>query len=203
MVSDSTTPPPAPAEKPLFNQNQQDLIRLSEIINDPATTANDRKWAYTEIDRIGKGQIVPAVGAASAQERAKQVMGSNVPFTKAAELSAVPPTETKAEDVPKPDSGMTVTAPVDDQKFNTMLAQYSQQVAPQVNKLAEEAKKLPTPEQQKGFLERAISGLFGKSGLFGDQELIKFSLLAAGGLLTGGSVGGSVKFDGLNTLQSA
>jgi hypothetical protein len=205
MMSGSSTPAPVPPvkETPLFNQNQQDLIRLSEIINDPATTPNDRKWAYTEIDRISKGQIVPSVGAASAQERAKQVMGSNTPFFKAnPDLAVVPPTEVK-ETIPNVEPEKLVEVPKDEKAFNAMIAGFSQQVAPQVDQLAQEAKKIPDPVEQKNFLERSISSLFGKSGLFGEQELLKFSLLAAGGLLTGGSVGGSLRFAGLNTLQSA
>lgn len=205
MVSEGTTPPPVPAEKPLFDQNQQDLIRLSEIVNDPAVSANDKKWAYSEINRISRnGQPVVPVGAASAPERAKQLTGSDKPFANAnLEVPSVPSTEVTNETVLKPDSGMTVTTPADDQKFNSMLGQYAQQVAPQLEAAKVEAQKIPDPAEQKNFLERAVSSLFGKSGLFGDQELIKFSLLAAGGMLTGGSVGGSLKFAGLNTLQSA
>ena len=221
-----------PTKESLFNQDQNDLIRLSEIVSDNTVSPKDKKWAYTEIERIKKNNPleipkpdsgyptnVDPMGNVIAVDQNKVVdypktsvntypvnvdpMGNVIAGNENPLESNVVPQKATTEEVPKPDSGMTVNAPVDDQKFNTMLAQYSQQVAPQVNQLANEAKKLPTPEQQKGFLERAISGLFGKSGLFGDQELIKFSLLAAGGLLTGGSVGGSLKFAGLNTLQSA
>jgi hypothetical protein len=206
MDSGSTTAQVPPVkEAPLFNQNQQDLIRLSEIINDPATTNNDRKWAYSEINRITRnGEPVVPTGTMTSQERIRQVTGSNVlPEKINKQIEASQPVPEIVPDVPKPDSGMTVNKPVDDEKFNSMLGQYAQQVAPQLEVVKEEAKKIPDPVEQKSFLERSIASLFGKSGLFGDQELIKFALLAAGGMLTGGSVGGSLKFAGLNTLQSA
>jgi hypothetical protein len=67
-----------------------------------------------------------------------------------------------------------------------------------------DAQKFPdkkdTPER-KSFLEGALADLFGDTGLFNKQELIRFSVLAAGGLLTGGSVGGSFRYAGLDTLR--
>jgi len=60
-----------------------------------------------------------------------------------------------------------------------------------------------TPEEKKGFLAKALEGIFGPKGLFNDKELVRFGLLAAGGMLTGGSVGGSLRVAGLNTLQAA
>jgi hypothetical protein len=60
-----------------------------------------------------------------------------------------------------------------------------------------------TPEEKQGFLAKTLEGIFGPKGLFSDKELVRFGLLAAGGMLTGGSVGGSLRAAGLNTLQSA
>jgi hypothetical protein len=60
-----------------------------------------------------------------------------------------------------------------------------------------------TPEEKKGFLAKALESIFGPKGLFNDKELVRFGLLAAGGMLTGGSVGGSLRVAGLNTLQAA
>ena len=56
----------------------------------------------------------------------------------------------------------------------------------------------------KGWLANALSGIFGgEDSIFSDKELIKFAILAAGGLLTGGSLAGSLKYAGLYALQSA
>ena len=46
-------------------------------------------------------------------------------------------------------------------------------------------------KEKKGFLAGALENIFGPKGLFSDKELIRFAILAAGGMLTGGSVGGS------------
>jgi len=207
IMDSGSTPPKVPIvkEAPLFNQSQQDLIRLSEIINDPATTNNDRKWAYSEINRITRnGEPVVPTGTMTNQERIRQVTGSNVlPEKINKQIEASQPVPEIVPDIPKVEPEKMVEVPKDEKAFNAMIAGFSQQVAPQLEVVKEEAKKIPDPVEQKSFLERSIASLFGKSGLFGDQELIKFSLLAAGGMLTGGSVGGSLKFAGLNTLQSA
>jgi len=77
----------------------------------------------------------------------------------------------------------------------------------ELDKVSEEVKRVTqmqgTKEEKQGFLAKALEGIFGPTGLFSDKELVRFGLLAAGGMLTGGSVGGSLKFAGLNTLQSA
>jgi hypothetical protein len=65
----------------------------------------------------------------------------------------------------------------------------------------QQAAALP-PAEQKGFLARAIESLFGDSGLFTPEALTRFALIAAGGMLTGGSVAGSFKFAARDTLQN-
>jgi hypothetical protein len=59
-----------------------------------------------------------------------------------------------------------------------------------------------TPER-KSFLESAISELWGPTGLFDKKDLARFAVIAAGGLLTGGSVGGSFRYAGLDTLKAS
>ncbi len=59
-----------------------------------------------------------------------------------------------------------------------------------------------TPER-KSFLESAISELWGPTGLFDKKDLARFAVIAAGGLLTGGSVGGSFRYAGLDTLRAS
>jgi len=77
----------------------------------------------------------------------------------------------------------------------------------ELDKVSEEVKRVTqmqgTKEEKQGFLAKALEGIFGPKGLFSDKELVRFGILAAGGMLTGGSVGGSLKFAGLNTLQSS
>jgi len=58
-------------------------------------------------------------------------------------------------------------------------------------------------EEQKNILAQGLSKIFGDSGMFNSEDLIRFALLAAGGMLTGGSVGGSIRYAGLHTLQAS
>jgi len=64
------------------------------------------------------------------------------------------------------------------------------------------APKMPEKKEDLSptFWEK-LSESFGD--LFTDKEFIKFGILLAGGLLTGGSFGGSLKYAGLYALQSA
>ena len=53
-------------------------------------------------------------------------------------------------------------------------------------------------EQLKGL----FSKLYGDSGFFKQDDLIRFAILTAGGLATGGSVGGSIRYAGLDVLKN-
>jgi len=225
-------------ETPLFNKDQQDLIRLSEIINDPNITPNDKKWAYTQINRITRnGQPVSPVGAGTARSIFNQVLGSelqaNIANLPKNEPYLVPevPVPTQAE-IPRPiDVAMNQQAMSNDQNYNMSLGEgkqvevpavdgtgFSKQNADRFNNLGLESRKeldnissevkrvtqmQGTKQEKEGFLAKALEGIFGPKGLFSDKELIRFAILAAGGMLTGGSVGGSLRVAGLNTLQSA
>jgi len=60
-----------------------------------------------------------------------------------------------------------------------------------------------TPEVKQQEAATLVEQVYGDKGIFNQGDLIRFALVAAGGMLTGGSVGGSLKFAGLNTLQSS
>lgn len=59
------------------------------------------------------------------------------------------------------------------------------------------------PEEIKNWLADKFGKLFGETGLFSERELLKFAVLAAGGMLTGGSVGGSIRYAGIAAMNSA
>jgi lysozyme family protein len=118
--------------------------------------------------------------------------------------SNVVPQKATTEEVPKPvDMSKNQQAFANDREYNMALSQYAQEVAPEVSKINEESKSIKDPVERKSFLERALSSLFGDSGLFSDKELMRFAIVGAGGMLTGGSVGGSLRFAARDVLQSA
>lgn len=90
----------------------------------------------------------------------------------------------------------------DTRALDAMIAGFSQQVAPQIQQAVTESAKLPE-EEKKNFLERMLSNVYGKEGLFNEKDLARFVTVAAGGLLTGGSVGGSLRFAAKDTLLNA
>jgi hypothetical protein len=61
--------------------------------------------------------------------------------------------------------------------------------------------KVPAQEARKSFLEEGLAAIFGDKGMFNKEDLVRFSVLAAGGLLTGGSIAGSVRYAGRDTIQ--
>ncbi|HRV01160.1 MAG TPA: transglycosylase SLT domain-containing protein [Mesotoga sp.] len=75
---------------------------------------------------------------------------------------------------------------------------------PEVQKALEslEANKPTGDVDLKQWLANGLAKIFGDKGFFNNEDLMRFSLLAAGGLLTGGSVGGSLRYAGLHTLSS-
>lgn len=60
------------------------------------------------------------------------------------------------------------------------------------------------PEKQKSMLAKAIEFIYGgPDSMFNDKDLARFAVVAAGGLLTGGSVNGSLRYASRDTLQSS
>lgn len=76
---------------------------------------------------------------------------------------------------------------------------------PVVMQQLSELQKTPPPEGKdpKNWLAEGLSKIFGPTGMFNGDDLIRFSILAAGGMLTGGSVGGSLRFAGLSTIKQS
>lgn len=63
----------------------------------------------------------------------------------------------------------------------------------------------PPPEgtDQKDWLAKGLSGIFGPTGLFSPDELIRFGIVAAGGMLTGASISRSIRWAGVDALRQS
>jgi hypothetical protein len=86
-------------------------------------------------------------------------------------------------------------------EFDKMME--SDAVANQIEAAKKETPKTDNPDQLKNWLADKFSKIFGETGLFNERELLKFSVLAAGGILTGASVGGSIRYAGIAAMNSA
>jgi len=60
-----------------------------------------------------------------------------------------------------------------------------------------------TGNTDKDWLTQTFGKIFGPTGLFDERELLKFAVLAAGGIATGASVGGSIRWAGVAAMNSA
>lgn len=67
-------------------------------------------------------------------------------------------------------------------------------------KLLPEASKQEDPQ---GFLQKAVASLYGDKGLFNTQELARFALVAAGGMIAGFNPGQSLKYAARDVLAAA
>jgi hypothetical protein len=77
----------------------------------------------------------------------------------------------------------------------------SPQVLSQMNILAEEVKNNPNADQ--GWLAKRLTEVWGPTGLFRDEDLGRFALVAAGGMLFGGSPLGSLRFAAQDAMKVA
>jgi len=120
----------------------------------------------------------------------------------------------KTEDIPRQldlaETG-TIVAEQDQHQedmnaLDRKIADLSKEYQYDISDLSESAKKMDaSPEEKQSWLANAISSLYNEkgTGLFNDQELMRFALVAAGGMLTGGSTGGSLRYAARDVLQSA
>jgi hypothetical protein len=80
------------------------------------------------------------------------------------------------------------------------VSSFSQTNQDRINGLIKEASVQKEP---KNFLEKSLASLFGETGLFSQQDLTRFAVLAAGGMLTGSTVGGSLKYAAKDVIANA
>jgi len=95
-----------------------------------------------------------------------------------------------------------------DNDWYDILGEKSKSVSVDVEKAKDVVAADPAipPEEKKGFLAKMIEGIYsdaGHGGLFNPGDLGRFALVAAGGMLTGGSAGGSLRYAGKDALVHA
>jgi hypothetical protein len=179
--------------------NADDVLKANPQFAGFKTNQDYINWAENYLNKkagtgagAGRGQTLPEVVTGSTQPN---VAPNAVPQ----QSVAVPE---KVLEIP-PVEGAGSFQKQNQDRFN-MLGFESKK---ELDNISEEVKRVTqmqgTPEEKKGFLAKSLENIFGPKGLFSDKELVRFGILAAGGMLTGGSVGGSLRVAGLNTLQAA
>ena len=198
----------APAQ-PVTNNEVSRVDMLKRIIAGPYP-ANEKGQARLELERLTSttppkpSTPLEREWAASNKDNLRPEVVKEVARIEAAPTTAVVPEKVTTEVVPKPeDMSKNQQAFTNDRDYNMAISQYSQSVAPQIEEVKTQSESIKDPVERKSFLERALSSLFGESGLFSDKELMRFAIVGAGGMLTGGSVGGSLRFAARDVLQSA
>jgi len=150
---------------------------------------------------IARGEYVPIVDATQTTPAMKEKYPQGIPMTPTQVAQSRPVAEVPVSEA-EPAPSLLETKP---QEANKTIAEVSQSNADIIKGFINDPgfNQIKDPEEKKSWLENAISSVYGPTGVFSNSELARFAVVAAGGLLTGGSVGGSLKYAGLDALKSA
>jgi len=150
---------------------------------------------------IARGEYVPIVDATQTTPAMKEKYPQGIPMTPNQVAQSTPVEEVPELPIEKAPS-LLETKP---EEANKTIAEVSKNNASIIQGFLNDPgyNQIQEPEQKKSWLEKAIASVYGPTGVFSDSELARFAVIAAGGLLTGGSVGGSLKYAGLDALKSA
>jgi len=195
------------AVTPLTPAETEELATLRKVVTSNIYPANEVGKARMRISELEKKVTgVPKPEATPQQKQwADEWRGTVKPdiAQRVAEIDASVPPKPEVPAVQTTEvTPTTPAAPVDTTKLNTDVANAAKEVAPQIQNAVKEAESIADPVAKKTFLERFISNTFGEKGLFSERDLARFAVVAAGGLLTGGSVGGSLRFAAKDTLMN-
>ena len=118
------------------------------------------------------------------------------------------PAPSKTPEVSIPESVVPVTQETqkDTAALDAMIAGFSKEVAPQIEQYSQVLSQDTTkaPEEKKSLLERFIANIYGEKGsLFNEQDLARFALVAAGGMITGADTGRSLRYAAKDVLSNA
>jgi hypothetical protein len=171
---------------------------------------NITREAATSIPRqqaISRGDYVPVPDVTQPTVPMLEKFPKGIPVTpdQVAEANPVLPVDVTntVPEVDKPQApSLLETKP---EEANKTIAQISQEKANIIQGFLNDPgyNQLGSPEEKKSWLEKAIGSVYGPTGVFSSAELARFAILAAGGIATGRSVGGSLRFAGLDALKSA
>lgn len=173
-------------------QSQKNPVYEAELAKMAAEgSPEDQSIAKAEMARLQRAVSVPPI----------QTPDGAIPKVKA----SVP------EPSPKTPDGFSMTPAVEKKAevTPTEVAKAPQleatMAAPEVKIQLTQLQQTKPPEgaDPKDWLAKGLAKIFGPTGMFNDEDLIRFSLLAAGGMLTGGSTGGSLRYAGLHTLKQS
>jgi hypothetical protein len=188
-----------------------DLMRSRQLANDPSLSPNDRKFFGEEVKRLQGAPSVP-VGVTTPTNVLRRMTGSANLGNRMGVQDQQPVPMASPASAPAPQAipeATPVEVPADTSQigregFNaakdSQAAYISQAESGKIEALKAAAVKTDDP---KGFLERGLSVLFGDKGLFNSRELARFALVAAGGMISGGSTGGSLRYASKDVLQAA
>lgn len=196
--------PPTRADN--FQQSQVTVpVPVAEVVPKPSREASGKLIDTRERDEFGN-LLVP-VPRTIAEDNPPVIIPKDMK-----DLESTSPGSTKttvAEDNPPvviPDDMKDLKDPIALKERDSILAQFTKDMEDTIKNQVEVIDRKPdwvNPDDKKDALAKFIESIYGEKGIFSAKELTRFAVVAAGGLLTGGSVNGSFKYAARDALQYA
>jgi len=111
------------------------------------------------------------------------------------------PRSSSSDDTPQEQPPTLDSTAYTSEERNQTIADFLRDKSGQVSEIASQAAAIQDPKEKRGFFNEMLSGLFGEGGFITPRDAMRMALVAGGGMLTGGSVNGSLKYAGLDFLK--
>jgi hypothetical protein len=192
---------------------EDDLSTLQQLAV-PAPTGTTREtpsaanWQVEPVKGQGtRSDIVENVPRGRTPEATRALGGAaTVPEMQAAlpPVSEVPvPQVTPAEGAALGEREDWVKSLSEDEQKTIAMAAGTLEHDPEKVQVLDAAVKKVQETNDPSFLEKAVKSIWGgKNSLFSERELARFAVTFVGGLLTGGSVGGSLRWSAVDALKA-
>jgi len=210
--------PPVSTSIPLTKQQQRQIDLNQSIINSPTASADEKEMAAKRIGLYSGSNLTPPEYAKVKQVVDDRVKRNPANYRPQQEVPPVPQADAplpEASKVPPLEELPTNTdengseyadkvdrdnrTPLSDAAIANITKENQQAIDAQAAAIKEDPDK--TPQEKHTEMTSFIESIFGPKGMFNAQELTRFALVAAGGMLTGGTTNGSFKYAARDILQ--
>jgi len=192
--------------RPLSAMDQKKFDNLTKALSDPSLSESNRIKFQRDLDSLKVQQRIGPIDQVR-KEVLSEPKQNEIPTAPSPYGPPPPAYDDKVNGVPKTKEQleleaniMTLPSEAEIAKRDYDISQRAQEKQADLNAALTKIKEGYPPEKQEAALSDTIKGFF--KDLFTGKELARFALVAAGGMLTGGSAGGSLRFAAKDTLTA-
>jgi hypothetical protein len=203
---------PPPTRASVLQESQPPSVEInklpvSEVVPKPSRSASGKLVDMRPRDEVG--ELLVPVPRTMAEANPPVVIPDNMRNLEVTSPGSRQQTIEEANPpVVIPESMKDLEGPVDvlPEEKNKIISLFTKDNEEAIKNEVEVIDRQPdwvNPEEKKTALVKFIESIYGPTGMFNEKDLTRFAVVAAGGLLTGGSVNGSFKYAARDTLQTA